>query len=278
MPACTAAGDALHGGEERADVVGRQVGERHDVRAGAPRARDRGTPDGGRGRQRRRASSSTIAAASVAVDDGAERRSPPRGASITAWSTPRIAPLPTDAWDDDTRAQLGAAAHRARTARPLNIFATLANHPKLLKRWLVFANHVLFKSTLSFRDRELLILRTGWNCRSDYEWGQHVIIAQDGGFTDDDIAPRRRSVRTPPAGTRSRPRCCGPPTSCTATPWCPTRRGRRWPSATDASSSSTRSSPSGSTTSCAFALNSCGVPLDAGVEGLPAEPWRLTLG
>jgi alkylhydroperoxidase family enzyme len=60
---------------------------------------------------------------------------------------------------------------------PLNIFGVLGNHPDMLKRWLVFATHVLSKNTLTARDRELLILRTGWNCRSRYEWGQHVEIA-----------------------------------------------------------------------------------------------------
>ena len=59
----------------------------------------------------------------------------------------------------------------------LNIFGVLGNHPDMLKRWLVFATHVLSKNTLTARDRELLILRTGWNCRSRYEWGQHVEIA-----------------------------------------------------------------------------------------------------
>jgi alkylhydroperoxidase family enzyme len=69
----------------------------------------------------------------------------------------------------------------------LNIFGTLARHPKLLKRWLVFGNHVLAKSTLNARDRELLILRTGWNCRAPYEWGQHVVIGRGSGITDEEI-------------------------------------------------------------------------------------------
>ena len=54
---------------------------------------------------------------------------------------PRLAPLPSAEWDDDTRALLG-------DSRSLNIFATLAHHPKLMKRWMVFGNHVLAKSTL----------------------------------------------------------------------------------------------------------------------------------
>jgi alkylhydroperoxidase family enzyme len=76
----------------------------------------------------------------------------------------------------------------ARDGRVLNIYATLARHPKLLKRWSVFGAHVLFRSTLPPRERELLILRTGWLCRSEYEWGQHVIIAKREGVTDEEIA------------------------------------------------------------------------------------------
>jgi alkylhydroperoxidase family enzyme len=91
-----------------------------------------------------------------------------------------LEPRPRDEWDDETRALLGD--------RTLNIFATLSHHPKLMKRWMVFANHVLAKSTLVARDRELLILRTGWNCRAPYEWGQHVAIARGIGIGDDEIA------------------------------------------------------------------------------------------
>ena len=92
---------------------------------------------------------------------------------------PRLAPLPYEQWDDELRAIFGADS--------LNIFGTLAHHPKLLKRWLVFGNHVLAKSTLSARDRELLILRVGWLCRSPYEWGQHVVMARQAGLSDAEI-------------------------------------------------------------------------------------------
>jgi alkylhydroperoxidase family enzyme len=70
---------------------------------------------------------------------------------------------------------------------PLNIFRTMANHPDLLKRWLVFANHVLGKSSFPERERELLILRIGWLCRAGYEWGQHVLIGRDCGLSEEEI-------------------------------------------------------------------------------------------
>jgi alkylhydroperoxidase family enzyme len=70
---------------------------------------------------------------------------------------------------------------------PLNIFGTLAHHPDMLRRWLVFAGHVLSKNSLPERDRELLILRTGWNCASRYEFSQHVVIGKRCGISDDEI-------------------------------------------------------------------------------------------
>jgi alkylhydroperoxidase family enzyme len=63
----------------------------------------------------------------------------------------------------------------------------MANHPDLLKRWLVFANHILGKSSLPERERELLILRIGWLCRAGYEWGQHVLIGRDCGLAEEEI-------------------------------------------------------------------------------------------
>jgi 4-carboxymuconolactone decarboxylase len=106
---------------------------------------------------------------------------------------PRIAPLVESEMDDDVRAIVGPTAQGGRT---LNIFRTLGRHPKLLKRWLVFGNHVLAKSTLPARERELLILRTGWLCRAEYEWGQHVLIGKLTGLTDAEI---RRTTEGPDA-------------------------------------------------------------------------------
>jgi len=97
---------------------------------------------------------------------------------------PRLEPLAEEKWDDETREML----ERLKVdGRVFNIFRTLADHPKLLKKWLVFGNHILNKSTLPPRERELLILRVGWLCRAEYEWGQHVVIGKRAGLTDDEI-------------------------------------------------------------------------------------------
>lgn len=99
--------------------------------------------------------------------------------------TPRVPPVDPADFDPEVRAIFEAPGNGG--AEPLNIFRTLANHPKLLRRWLVFGNHVLFKSTLAPRERELVILRIGWLCRAGYEWGQHVAIGRDAGLSDEEI-------------------------------------------------------------------------------------------
>lgn len=68
----------------------------------------------------------------------------------------------------------------------VNIFATLARHPGLFRKWLPFGGKLL-AGKLPARERELLILRTGWRCRAEYEWAQHVPIARRAGLTDEEI-------------------------------------------------------------------------------------------
>lgn len=107
-------------------------------------------------------------------------------------SEPRVGPLDPSQWDDEQKQVM----RRWEPGPISNIFLTLARHPQLLKRWTVFGNHVLLKSTLPERDRELLILRIGWLCRSEYEWGQHVAIGRRAGLSDEEI---RRVAEGPEA-------------------------------------------------------------------------------
>jgi 4-carboxymuconolactone decarboxylase len=99
---------------------------------------------------------------------------------------PRILPLPESEWSAEVR-ELLPQTSGVGARRPLNIFTTLARHPKLWKRWMVFGNHVLSKSTLPARERELAILRTGWLCGCEYEFHQHTRIGRACGLTDDEI-------------------------------------------------------------------------------------------
>ena len=89
----------------------------------------------------------------------------------------------------------------------INIFRVLMNHPALARRWMVFAAHVLGKSTLPPRDRELAILRIGWLNQAPYEWEQHVIIGKRSGISDAEIEQIQKGAegRMEPARRRDSP-------------------------------------------------------------------------
>ena len=97
-------------------------------------------------------------------------------------ATPRIPPQPQEDWAEDLRPMLNAELSGQPRLSELNIFTTLVRHPELFKNWMQFAGFLLLGGRLPFADRELLILRTGYNCRSPYEWGQHARIAVNGGI------------------------------------------------------------------------------------------------
>src|SRR4051794_20437836 len=86
-------------------------------------------------------------------------------------AAPRIAPLP--ATDDK---------------RQLNIFRTLARHRALYKGFLGLGGHLLGGEGLPAREREIVILRTGFRAAAEYEFGQHTRIGSQAGLTDDEIA------------------------------------------------------------------------------------------
>lgn len=70
---------------------------------------------------------------------------------------------------------------------PLNIFGVLGRHPKLLKRFNLLGGFLLNKGMIPAREREIVILRIGWNARARYEFGQHTLIGRRCGLTDAEI-------------------------------------------------------------------------------------------
>jgi alkylhydroperoxidase family enzyme len=93
--------------------------------------------------------------------------------------------LPEAEWDDKTRELLETSIGAVGGGAP-NIFTTLIRHRRLFRRWSPFGG-VLLTGTLPARDRELVILRTGWLCQSIYEWGQHVRIGRSAGLSGEEI-------------------------------------------------------------------------------------------
>lgn len=68
-----------------------------------------------------------------------------------------------------------------------DLFEVLAHHPKLMKRFNVFAGGLLARGLVPARERELVILRTGFQCHSAYEFGQHSVTGMSNGITEREI-------------------------------------------------------------------------------------------
>lgn len=107
-------------------------------------------------------------------------------------SAPRIAPVDLSAIDDEQREALATLAGGRDVTKSegtvLNIFRTLAHAPKALTAFLAWGGYTLSRrNSLSARDRELVILRTGYNCGSGYEFTQHSRIGLDCGLSEAEI-------------------------------------------------------------------------------------------
>jgi alkylhydroperoxidase family enzyme len=97
---------------------------------------------------------------------------------------PRIAPLTDAEFTEEQKEIL-----QPMGGRVLNIFRTLVREPKAFKGFLGWGNYVLSRrNSLPEREREIVILRIGYLCKSGYEWTQHVAIGKRAGLTDDEIA------------------------------------------------------------------------------------------
>jgi glucose dehydrogenase/alkylhydroperoxidase family enzyme len=103
------------------------------------------------------------------------------GAFSPRLTRPRIAPVPEQ--------ERNEAQRRMLASRPdFNIYKTLARHPELYSRWSELGRFLLNGSSLPARHREMLMLRMGWLCQSEYEWAQHARIAtSSAGMTDQEI-------------------------------------------------------------------------------------------
>ena len=115
---------------------------------------------------------------------GVGRTTGPARAAPVRLDTARLEPLPRDAWSDEVRGLLDPED----TGRPvLNLYATLARHPVFFRPRAVQSAYIRTGATLSDRAREILILRIGWLCGSEYEWSQHVRAARRSGMTAGEI-------------------------------------------------------------------------------------------
>lgn len=114
-----------------------------------------------------------------------EQLTPPGG-----WKSPgrvRLTPLTPQT---STRAQrlLMRVVNKVGRLEASNLFLMLMRNFRLFWNWLMFAKCLMPYGRIARRDTELVILRVGWNCRSRYEWGQHVDIGLRSGVSAEDIA------------------------------------------------------------------------------------------
>ncbi|EME14338.1 carboxymuconolactone decarboxylase family protein [Rhodococcus triatomae] len=104
-----------------------------------------------------------------------------------------LTPLPADEWDDDTRRAFAGMLPRERQnpEGAGTALSTLVRHPDLTKAFLGFSVHLLYRSTLPERLREVTILRVAHRHECDYESHHHTDIAREAGFTDAEIEAAR---------------------------------------------------------------------------------------
>jgi alkylhydroperoxidase family enzyme len=99
---------------------------------------------------------------------------------------PRIQPVSDDQLTPD---QAELLEPMRKFGPVLNVFRTLVAAPKAAKGFLAWGNYVLSRrNELPAREREIVILRVGFLCRSGYEWTQHTGIALKSGLNADEIA------------------------------------------------------------------------------------------
>lgn len=96
---------------------------------------------------------------------------------------PRVTPLPPSERSPATQELLDTVKVAGSDA---NIFTTFVRAEGLTRKWLPFGGKLL-NGKLPARDRELLILRTGWNCRAEYEWAQHAVIGRSVGLSAEEV-------------------------------------------------------------------------------------------
>ena len=109
----------------------------------------------------------------------------------------RIDPLPPSEWTKEMYDAVSAMSPpeprhpfppRDGRSKGLNALGTFLHHPALARAFHTFNGHILFATTLSARQRELVILRVAHLRDSTYEWDQHVLLAHDQDIRNDEIA------------------------------------------------------------------------------------------
>ena len=93
-----------------------------------------------------------------------------------------LPPLSDEDWPEEIRDLLPGFSGR------LNVYRVMAHHPRLLRAWQQFRDHVVLETSLGRERSEVVILRTGHRLDAPYEWAHHVVRGRACGLADDRIA------------------------------------------------------------------------------------------
>jgi len=105
--------------------------------------------------------------------------------STARLAQPRLAPLTENQWSEKQKQVV--QPHIREDGSVLNLYATLLHHPDLFGPRYTFGSYLMRESSLPAKTRELIIMRTGWLIRAEYEWSHHDPIAKEAGLTAEQI-------------------------------------------------------------------------------------------
>ena len=103
--------------------------------------------------------------------------------ATSALAAPKIAPVPKSAWTAEQR-ELAAMFPNGPTGNALGTFLI---DPELVRGIYPFASYIMADTMLAPRSRELLALRTAWDCSSQYLWANHAPRAAAAGISAGEI-------------------------------------------------------------------------------------------
>jgi len=109
-------------------------------------------------------------------------------------NVPRIAPLS----DGELSREQAEALEPYFWGNTSNLMRTLAHNPEALSRFTPWVSYFCSRLMhLPPRAKEIVILRTGFLCKSGYEWSHHVNSGKRAGLTESEILNIKRGA---PAG------------------------------------------------------------------------------
>jgi len=111
----------------------------------------------------------------------------------------RIGNLPREEWTDAAREVFAfwGEPNAWEEGSKTNMTMVQSNHPQLAIAYNTFGKHLLLTSTIAVRPRELIVLRTAWLQKCQYEWHYHVGYALKAGLTLEEIAAIRDGWQSP---------------------------------------------------------------------------------